>query len=30
MESKDVGLTFIQNKKENIYFSDSMNYKPSE
>ena len=28
--TKDVEFTFIEDKKENIYFSDSMNFMPSE
>ena len=28
--TKDVEFTFIEGKKENIYFSDSMNFMPSE
>ncbi|MFB2003656.1 tandem-type lipoprotein [Staphylococcus aureus] len=28
--TKDVEFTFIESKKENIYFSDSMNFNPSE
>ena len=28
--TKDVEFTFIEDKKENIYFSDSMNFIPSE
>lgn len=28
--SKDIEFTFIEKPKENIYFSDSMNFMPSE
>ena len=28
--SKDLEFTFVENKKENIYFSDSINFKPTE
>ncbi|WP_126715359.1 Csa1 family protein, partial [Staphylococcus epidermidis] len=28
--TKDVEFTFIEGKQENIYFSDSMNFMPSE
>ena len=28
--SKELEFTFVENKKENIYFSDSINFKPTE
>ena len=28
--SKDLEFTFVENKEENIYFSDSINFKPTE
>ncbi|HDF4620341.1 TPA: Csa1 family protein, partial [Staphylococcus aureus] len=28
--SKSLEFTFVENKEENIYFSDSINFKPTE
>ncbi|HHR3537637.1 Csa1 family protein [Staphylococcus aureus] len=28
--SKELEFNFIRNKKENIYFTDSINFKPTE
>ncbi len=28
--SKNLEFTFVENKEENIYFSDSINFKPTE
>ncbi|CXO58602.1 putative lipoprotein [Staphylococcus aureus] len=28
--SKELEFTFVENKKENIYFSDNIDYKPTE
>ncbi|MCL7574796.1 Csa1 family protein, partial [Staphylococcus aureus] len=28
--SKELGFNFIRNKEENVYFSDSINFKPTE
>ncbi|HCU9484981.1 TPA: Csa1 family protein, partial [Staphylococcus aureus] len=27
---KNLEFTFVENKEENIYFSDSINFKPTE
>ncbi|WP_250546255.1 Csa1 family protein, partial [Staphylococcus argenteus] len=27
---KNLEFTFVENKKENIYFTDSINFKPTE
>ncbi len=28
--SKELEFTFVENKEENVYFSDSINFKPTE